>query len=260
MSDDSNIQVETTGSVLKIGLNRPHKKNSLTPEMMRSLGEAFDQLENDPDLRVGVLHGVGEAFTSGLDLMKFVPILSGQQKPEPILGIDPLQLKTRCTKPLIAAVSGITYTVGIELILACDIIVAAENTIFSQLETKRGIMVSGGGTARWVHQVGWGNAMYHLLRADKFDATEALRIGLVQEVVPVEKLMERALVLAKEIASNAPLAVRETKRSALLAQSEGEAAAFAKLDETQAQLARSADVMEGVAAMMEKRQPNFQGK
>ena len=241
-------------------IHRFQRDYQFAMHMMRDLGLAFDRLETDQDLRVGVLYGEGGVFTSGLDLMKFVPILSGQQKPEPIAGIDPMQLKTRCTKPLIAAVSGITFTVGIELMLACDIVVAADDTVFSQMETARGIMVSGGGTARWVQQVGWGNAMYHLLRADKFDAAEALRIGLVQEVVPASQLLDRAYALAREIAANAPLAVRETKRSALLAQTDGEKAAFAILDETQARLAKSADVMEGVSAMMQKRAPVFKGE
>lgn len=107
------------------------------------------------------------------------------------------------------------FTVGIELILACDIIVAADNCKFGQLETSRGIMLSGSGTVRWIQQVGWGNAMWHLLTAEKFDAAEALRIGLVQEVVQAGQEIERAAALTKLIAANAPLAVRATKASAL---------------------------------------------
>ncbi len=256
---DGTIKVEAEGHILKIGIARPDKKNSFTPPMMQALAAAFDRLENDGGLRAGVLYGEGGHFTAGLDLMKFVPIMAGQEPAPAVPGIDSMQLKARCTKPLVAAVSGIVFTVGIEIMLACDIVVAGDDAVFSQLETSRGIMVSGGGTVRWIQQVGWGNAMRHLLTADRFDASAALRIGLVQEVVPTAEVLSRAMALAAQIAANAPLAVRETKRSSLRYLAEGEAAAFARLDEAQAALARSADAMEGAMAMMQKRPPQFTG-
>jgi enoyl-CoA hydratase/carnithine racemase len=225
-----------------------------------ALAEAFDRLQGDPGLRVGLLHGESGNFTSGLDLLKFVPIMSGAE-PEPIYpGIDPLQLKTRLTKPLVAAVSGFVFTVGIELLLACDIVVAADDCVFAQLETSRGIMVSGGGTVRWVQQVGWGNAMRYLLTAETFGAAEALRIGLVQEVTAAGSELERAAAIAAVVARNAPLAVQATKASALRYLAEGERAAFDALSQTQAALARSADAMEGAAAMMQRRDPVFSGR
>lgn len=260
MADDGAIVPTVDGHVLRIGIARPEKRNSLTPAIMRGLADAFDRLRDDPDLRVGLLYGEGGNFTSGLDLMKFVPIMSGAE-PAPVYeGIDPLQLKARLTKPLVAAVSGFVFTVGIELLLACDIVVAAENSVFAQLETSRGIMVSGGGTVRWVQQVGWGNAMRYLLTGEKFDAAEALRIGLVQEVAASGSELERAAAIAAGIARNAPLAVQATKASALGYLADGERAAFDALASTQASLARSADAMEGAAAMMQKREPVFHGR
>ncbi|EED31182.1 putative 3-hydroxybutyryl-CoA dehydratase [gamma proteobacterium NOR5-3] len=247
------------GAILKIGISRPDKKNSLTPQMMRDLAGAFDRLETEEDARVGVVYGEGGNFTAGLDLLEFVGILTGEEEQKPFPGIDPMQLKQRCTKPLIAAVSGTVYTVGIELALACDMIVAADDCIFSQLETSRGIMVSGGGTVRWVQQCGWGNAMHHLLTGRRFDSAEALRIGLVQEVTLSEALLTRADELAQQIAANAPFAVRETKLSALQYLSEGEDAVFSVVEETQARLAKTADAMEGALAMMERRPPGFKG-
>ena len=259
VSDDGMINLSVDGHVLRIEIARPDKRYSLTPTMMAGLAAAFDRLQSDPGLRVGLLCAAGKHFTSGLDLLKFVPIMTGAE-PQPIYpGIDPLQLKARCTKPLVAAVSGFVFTVGIEIILACDIVVAAEDSVFSQLETSRGIMVSGGGTVRWVQQVGWGNAMRYLLTAEKFDAREALRIGIVQEVVATGKARARASELAGLIASNAPLAVAATKASALLYLAEGEQAAFAALPASQAKLASSADAMEGAAAMMQRRPPEFTG-
>ena len=106
------IAVEANGAVLEIVPNRPEKRNSLTPDMMVELGAAFDRLESESDLRVGILSGAGETFTSGLDLMQFAGSLSGQQDPAPIPVIDPMQLKARCTKPLICAVEGTAYTVA----------------------------------------------------------------------------------------------------------------------------------------------------
>jgi enoyl-CoA hydratase len=259
MSDTGSITVGRLGHVLTIGIDRPDKRNSITPEMMVALAEALTKLNDDPTLRAGVLYGEGDHFTAGLDLMQFVPYLSGQKAPLPVPAIDALQLKARCSKPLIAAVRGITFTVGIELMLACDMSVAADDTRFAQMETKRGIMVSGGGTVRWAQRCGMGNALYHLLRGEEFGAEEALRIGLVQEVVPAGEERARAITIAEQIAANAPLAVQATKANVHTWAAEGEAAAFATLEATQAKLAASNDAMEGVAAMMQKRPPVFQG-
>lgn len=259
MTDAPDIFVQTDGPVLLIGINRPDKRNSLTPQMMVDLGSALTRLNDDPALRVGVLYGEGDHFTSGLDLMQFVPYLSGQAAPLATPAVDALQLKSRCAKPLIAAVQGITFTVGIELMLACDIAIAGDDVRFAQMENKFGIMVSGGGTVRWVQKCGSGNALYHLLRGDEFGAQEALRIGLVQEVLPAAEVKDRALALAHEIAGKAPLAVQATKASVLTYLDAGEKVTFAALDATQAKLATSQDAMEGVAAMMQKRTPVFRG-
>jgi enoyl-CoA hydratase/carnithine racemase len=254
------INQAVDGHVLRIGISRPDKRNSLTPAMMRGLSEAFDRLQSDPELRVGLLYGEGGNFTSGLDLLKFVPIMSGAEPAPSYEGIDPLQLKERLTKPLVAAVSGFVFTVGIELLLACDIVVAADDCVFGQLETSRGIMVSGGGTVRWVQQVGWGNAMRYLLTAEKFGAEEALRMGLVQEVTATGSELARASAIAAVVARNAPLAVQATKASALRFLADGERQAFGALPAAQASLARSADALEGATAMMQRRDPVFSGR
>lgn len=258
--EDGQINQTVDGHVLHIGISRPDKRNSLTPAMMRGLADAFDRLQGDPKLRVGLLYGEGGNFTSGLDLLKFVPIMSGAEPAPSYQGIDPLQLKARLNKPLVAAVSGFVFTVGIELLLACDIVVAADNCVFGQLETSRGIMVSGGGTVRWIQQVGWGNAMRYLLTAEKFSAEEALRIGLVQEVTASGSELGRASAIATAIAHNAPLAVQATKASALRYLADGEREAFEALPSAQAALARSADALEGATAMMQRRNPVFSGR
>jgi len=259
VSDDDAIVTREVGAVLIIEINRPAKRNSLTPTMMADLSRALTQLADDPGLRCGVLSAVGDHFTSGLDLTAFLPVLSGQASPPEGGRIDALQLKQSCPKPLIAAVKGITFTVGIELMLACDFAIAGDSTRFAQMETTRGIMVSGGGTVRWVQRAGLGNALYHLLRGAAFDAAEALRVGLVQEVVPDSEVESRAIALANEIAGNAPLAVAATKASVLQYLQAGQSHAFADLAAAQKRLAASSDAQEGAMAMMQKRKANFQG-
>ena len=171
-----------------------------------------------------------------------------------------MALGRRCSKPIVTAVQGVTYTLGIELMLAGDIVVAAADCRFSQLEPLRGIHAAGGATIRFVQRGGWGNAMYHLLTSDEFDAAEAHRIGLVQEVVPTGTELDRAIELAEVICQGAPLAVQATKVSSLRYVQDGEAACIAALGKVQADLAATDDAAEGVAAFRERRDPVFGGR
>jgi len=148
---------------------------------------------------------------------------------------------------------------GIELMLAADIVVAADNCRFSQLEVKRGIMATGGATLRMAERAGMGNAMLHLFTGDEFDAAEALRLHFVQKVVPAGTELDVALKLAQTIALQAPLAVEATRLSALQAIEEGPLVAMAALDRIQQRLANSADAAEGVQSFIEKRPAKFTG-
>jgi enoyl-CoA hydratase len=127
--------------------------------------------------------------------------------------IDPFGLRNQCRKPVVTAVQGICFTIGIEMMLAGDIGVAAADTRFCQMEAKRGIAPLGGAHFRYVTRAGWGNAMYHLMLCDEFGAEEAYRIGLVQEVTAVGRQVERAMEIARLIAANAPLGVQVTKEA-----------------------------------------------
>lgn len=258
---DGAIKVERRGRILVMGIDRSDKFNGFTPKMFDELAAAYNQLENDPDLWVGVLHGEGKHFTAGLELTKFVGLM---QRGDALLGagegVDVFGLKRKCSKPIVCAVQGITYTAGIELMLACDIVVAASDARFAQLEPRRGISAFGGATFRFIQRCGWGNAMYHLLRADEFSANEALRIGLVQEVVVPGEQLERALEIAGEIAALAPLAVQATKASAMDYVERGEAACVAGLAATAQRLSQTADAAEGVASFVERRKAEFTGR
>ncbi len=247
--------------MLKIGIDRPKKLNGFTPEMLRELAEAYTRLETDDDLWVGILHATGANFTAGLQLDRVGPIMARGEPVFPLHCVDPAGLREPIrSKPLIAAVRGICFTVGIELMLAADIVVAGEDCRFAQLEVKRGIMPTGGATLRFVERCGWGNAQRLLLTGREFDAAEAYRLGLVQEVAAPEAVLGRAEALAAEIAANAPLAVRASLASSRRYAEFGPIAAAATLDSVQRGLSATEDAAEGVKSFLERRPAAFRGR
>ena len=261
---DGNIDCEVRGPLLLIGINRPAKRNGFTPKMFRELGEAYTRLDDDPALRVGVLHAFGDHFTAGLDLPTIAPLMQRGEKAVPLGLVDPLNLAMdgyrRRSKPMVMAVKGITYTLGIELMLAADIVIAADDCRFSQLEVKRGIMATGGATLRMAERAGLGNALLHLLTGDEFGSAEALRLNFVQKVVPAGQELEESLRVARAIAEQAPLAVVATRLNALKAVEQGPLAAMAEFIETQQRLSSSEDATEGVRSFVEKRAARFTGR
>ena len=261
---EGSIDTEVRGSVLLIGINRPNKRNGFTPKMYRELGLAYTQLDDDPALRVGVLHAFGDHFTAGLDLPTIAPLMQRGEKAVPLGLVDPVDLGMpgyrRRTKPMVVAVQGITYTLGIELMLAADIVVAADDCRFSQLEVKRGIMATGGATLRMAERAGLGNALLHLLTGDEFGAAEALRLNFVQKVVPAGQALTTALALAQAIAEQAPLAVVATRQNVLKAIEHGPLVAMHDFIDTQQRLSRSDDAREGVQSFIDKRPARFTGR
>ena len=253
------VYSERHDRILKIVIDNPGKRNAFSPEMVLQLSDALTTLDRDASLWVGVVCAVGEHFTAGLDMPKFF----GPQataKPLPEGNVDPFGLRRGCSKPVVTAVQGITYTVGIEMMLAGDIVVAADDCRFCQMESKRGIAPLGGAHFRYLSRAGWGNAMYHLMLCDEFSAAEAWRIGLVQEVVPAGRQVERAMALAATIAQNAPLGIQVTKEAGRKFIEAGEAAAIAAVPQIRERVLNSADAAEGIRSFVERRAAVFQGR
>ena len=212
MSDTARVYSEVHDHILKIVIDNTAKKNAFIPAMMEELSEALTELDRNPELWAGVLCATGDHFTAGLDMPKFFgPNAEKRERPEG--NIDPFGLQNVCSKPLVTAVQGITFTVGIEMMLAGDIAMAADSCRFCQMESRRGIAPLGGAHFRFITRGGWGNAMYHLLLCDEFNAQEAYRCGLVQEVVPHGSQVDRAMEIAALIAKNAPLGIQVTKKA-----------------------------------------------
>lgn len=260
MSTSAHIAVERRGHLLLIGLDRADKRNAFTLEMFGALGVAYAELDRDPELRCGVLFARGDHFTGGLDLAAWAPAFARGEMPLPAGALDPLGLATPpVRKPVVCAVQGICFTIGIELLLATDVRVAASDTRFGQIEVRRGIYPVGGATLRMPRQIGWGNAMRYLLTGDELGAEEACRVGLVQEVVEPGRELARALELAERIAAQAPLGVQATLASARLAITDDREAAARLLPDLQPIL-RSDDAREGVQSFLERRPARFTGR
>ena len=261
MNADNKITLERRKQVLLIGLNRPDQRNLFDVDMIQALSAAYGEVENDPDLRCGVLFAHGKHFTLGLDLAQVVSALADGEIDFPDGSLDPWATRPPYrSKPLICALHGICLTLGIELALAADIRLAATGTRFAQLEIKRGLYPFGGATVRFVREAGWGNAMRYLLTGDEFGPEEALRMGLVQEVVEPDRLLPRAIELAELVARQAPLGVQATLKSARLALLDGERDAMHGLLPVLRELLQTEDALEGVQSFLERREAKFGGR
>ncbi|MDX2014795.1 MAG: crotonase/enoyl-CoA hydratase family protein [Myxococcaceae bacterium] len=257
------VTVERDGAVLRMGINRPEKRNAFDLATIEQLAAAYELLGSDEALRVGVLFGHGDHFSAGLDLAE-VGAAVQQAGPKALAGgrtYDPFAVwGPPVPKPVVLAVSGIAFTLSIELALAADVVVASSTVRFRQLEIARGILPFGGATLRAPARLGWGNAMRFLLTAEEFGAAEALRIGLVQEVVTPGQHVERAVALAQLIAKQAPLGVQGTLANARVFEAQGHEAAAAHLEGLLPKVMASEDAAEGLMSFLERREASFRGR
>ena len=215
------------GHIVLITIDRPDARNSCDMEHFKLLREAWERFEQDADAWVAIITGVGDAFFTGADLKRYVPEITKFQKQiadEGLTEINGYRLDdgTRAVlrnwplyKPIVAAVNGFCTAGGMEMLGGVDIRVACPEAKFAVMEPKRGLFAGGGTTVRLPRQVPWAQAMEFLLCADLIDAQRAYDMGLLNAIVPSDRLLDAAYAFARRITANAPLAVRATKQSAL---------------------------------------------
>lgn len=258
----ADIEVTAEGHVLLIRVNRPEKYNALSPDMFHALGAALHRLNTDDNLRVALLHAEGPHFTAGIELDKWAPIFAkGAAFAARDGEIDPFGLRgERHRKPLIIAVQGYCFTWGVEILLNCDIRIAASDTQFQMLEVQRGIYPCGGATLRLPAEIGWGNAQKVLLTGERWSAEQALQWGMVQAVAEAGQQLETALEIARTVADNAPLGVQGVLKACRTAQQSPQAEAVEQMFRDLAPVMNSEDAKEGVQSFLERRKAVFKGK
>lgn len=251
------IKTETQGNILIVTMNRPEVYNAVHAEMHHEMSDCWDAFAADQDLWVAVLTGAGDkAFTAGNDLK--ATARGGSSKGLPDAGFAGLSSRFDLEKPIIAAVNGFAMGGGFETALSCDVIIAADRAKFALPEVKVGFFASASGVQRLSRYIGRLAAQELMLSGRTIDAQEALRLGCVNEVVPADALMDRAMQKAAELASVSPSSIKATKRilnSMAVADGLPESLAYSR--EVQTDLAQTDDFKEGVQAFVEKRAPKW---
>jgi enoyl-CoA hydratase len=258
------INIKTEEHILLMEVNRPQKYNAMNQEMYHQMARGYFKLDQEEDLRVGLVYAVGPHFTSGLELTdwagtfdvgKGFPFVKENE-------IDPFYMmsEARCRKPIVMAVQGYCYTWGFEMMLNTDIRVAATDTRFGMLEVRRGFFPGAGATLRLPREIGWANAQRYMLTGDEMSAAEAYRLGLVQHLTEPGQQLEKAMEIARSVANAAPLGVRAALQSCRVAALQGEEAARAVIYQKIAEVMQSEDMKEGLLSFIERRAAVFKGK
>lgn len=256
------IQTSREGHILLIKINRPEKLNALSPEMFHSLGRALAELNGDAELRVAVICAEGRHFTSGVELDLWAPLLgSGAPFTVGADEIDPYGLTgDRHRKPLIIAVQGYCFTWGVELLLNCEIRIAARDAQFQMLEVRRGLYPCAGAPLRLYREIGWGNAHKVLLTGERWSAEEAYRWGMLQDIVEPGRQFAKAMEYARTIAECAPLGVQALLECSHAAETDSFDAAAKRMFAGLIPVMKSEDAAEGVQSFRERRKAAFEGR
>ena len=254
---DDMVLIQQNDGVMVITINRPESRNAVNYACAEQLARAFDQLDADPSVRIGVLTGAGKGFSAGMDLKDFAK--SGIR---PRIGDRGLAGLTEGppSKPLIAAVEGFALAGGFEMVLACDMVVAAKDAKFGLPEVKRGLVPGSGGMLRLPRRLPHPIAMEMILTGDPFMADRAYQFGLVNELTEPGQALQAALALANRISENGPLAVKAAKEIINAALDWPQDEMFARQAPMMQHIFESEDAREGSLAFAEKRKPNWQGK
>jgi len=247
------VEFERRKNLALVTLNRPEARNAISPEVSETMATILDEVESDPALRAVVLTGRGEVFSAGADLKvvaqgKANDIARGKGGFAGIVTRD-------FPKPIIAAVNGPALAGGFEIVLSCDLVVAADTARFGIPEVKRGLMAAAGGLFRLPKRVPLAVALELAMTGDPIDAARALQLGLVNRVVPAERVVDEAIALADRIGENSPIAVRNSRRLVREAAELSEAEGWARTLELMMPVFESGDAIEGATAFAEKRPP-----
>lgn len=252
------ILVSEVGRAGLIQLNRPQQLNALNATLMEEVVTALEAMDRNEQIGCLVITGNSRAFAAGADIKEMAEASAEEMlQRDPIAPFDRIQ---KISKPVIAAVSGWCLGGGHELAMSCDMIVAGETARFGQPEINLGVIPGAGGTQRLTRAVGKAIAMEMVLNNRTLNAEEALRYGLVNRVVPAERLLDEALALAAEIAARAPLALRVGKEAVNRALETALSDGIAEERKAFYFLFASEDQKEGMRAFTEKRKPNWKGK
>jgi enoyl-CoA hydratase len=257
MTNDT-VLYDARDGVATITLNRPDQRNAIDPAVCAAMRTAFDRVEADPEVRVAILTGKGKIFCAGMDLKAF----AGGAAQEILFGEHGFGgfVKRKRTKPVIAAVEGAALAGGFEIMLSCDLAIAGHSAQFALPEVRIGLVAVAGGATRLPHYIPRLRANEILLTGQAFSAQEAADWGLLNRSVPDGTALAEAGKMARDIAGNAPLAVRGTLALATRAYSAADAQDWNHNDRMIAEIGRSADATEGARAFIEKRMPVWQGK
>jgi enoyl-CoA hydratase/carnithine racemase len=255
---DGQVRVEVADGVALLVADRPGRLNAFDSAMVASLVAAIDRVESDPSVRVAILTGAGDrAFIAGGDVMEMRDLPQSEARRFVTAGQGMTLRVERCAVPVIAAVNGIALGGGTEIALACDLRIAAESAVFGFPEVGLGLLPGWGGTQRAIRALPLGVATELVLTGRRVGADEALRIGLVQRVVPAAELLASARELATAIAKNSPAAVRQAKRALRAGAGLPIDAALEAEAEAWIELVAHPDRREGLSALLEKRPPRW---
>jgi enoyl-CoA hydratase/carnithine racemase len=247
------VESERRGQVALVTLNRPEARNAISPEVSQSMAELLDELEGDPAVRAVVLTGRGEVFSAGADLKVVAQGRAGDiaRAKGGFAGV----VTRNFPKPMIAAVNGPALAGGFEIVLSCDLVVAAETSRFGIPEVQRGLVAAAGGLLRLPKRVPLAIALELAITGDPIDARRAFELGLVNRVVPADRVVDEAIVLAERIGENSPIAVRASRQLVREAVDMTEDEGWRRTNELVIPVFESGDAVEGATAFAEKRKP-----
>lgn len=257
------IDYQRTDHIARITIDRPEALNALDPAHSAALAAAFRRFRDEDEAGVAILTGAGErAFCAGADLKSFIPDWTARAQAGEAFGeaFGGITGDFACEKPIIAAVNGHAIGGGLELLLCCDLRLAAEHARFSAPEVRWGFIPGAGGAQRLARAIPLAKAMEMILTGEPIDAPEALRLGLVNRVVPLAELPGAAVALAERLLQNGPLAVRAAKRAIIEGQNGPLTEGLALEHRLLAEILRTDDAAEGLRAFAEKRLPRFEGR